>query len=66
MNYFKLVSPENGDRTPHLGLICGNLTAPTPTKPALLTHYEVEQFFMNLDTYSIIFVEKLPTAVSMG
>jgi len=47
MNYLETGLPAHGPhaRTPHLGLICGNMSKPTSDKPALLTHNEVETVF---------------------
>ena len=47
MNYFKTGIPgeEGSPRGPHLGLMCGNMTAPVEGKPALLTHYEANTVF---------------------
>jgi len=49
MNYLRTgerpSSRSGGARTPHLGLICGNLTPPVGERPSLLTHREVETVF---------------------
>lgn len=47
MNYLETGTPpaEGRERTPHLGLICGNMTKPSGKRPALLTHREVETIF---------------------
>ncbi|KXU36089.1 oligopeptidase A [Cephaloticoccus capnophilus] len=45
MNYLRTGARSADMRTPHLGLICGNLTPPVGERPALLTHREVETVF---------------------
>ncbi len=45
MNGLVTGRPEAGRFTPHLGLICGNLTPPVGERPSLLTHHEVSTIF---------------------
>ena len=47
MNFLKTGEPIEGKEglSPHLGLMCGNMTPSSANKPALLTHYEVETVF---------------------
>mgnify|MGYP006268292861 CR=1 FL=1 len=44
-NYLATGARDNEKSEPHLGLICGNLTAPVDGKPALLTHREAQTVF---------------------
>ncbi len=47
MNYFisGVVDERSGEMSPHLGLICANVTPPLGDKPALLSHGEVTTLF---------------------
>ena len=45
MNSFISGTTHEGKLSPHLGLICANVTPPVGNKPALLTHNEVSTLF---------------------
>lgn len=45
MDAFLIGAPVANGFTPHLGLMCGNLTPPIGDQPALLTHRDVETLF---------------------
>lgn len=45
MDALRTGNPATQGAQPHIGIICGNLTEPIGTDPALLTHREVETIF---------------------
>jgi oligopeptidase A len=45
MDAFITGGPRNGGFAPHAGAVCGNLNRPAASRPALLTHREVETIF---------------------
>jgi oligopeptidase A len=45
MNALVTGTRDGGVHTPHLGLVCGNVTEPLGDRPALLTHQEVTTLF---------------------
>ncbi len=45
MNHLITGNRANGKKEPHLGLMCGNMSAPVEGRPALLNHREVETVF---------------------
>ena len=45
MNHLRTGERKPDKHSPHLGLICGNLSPPIGQQPALLTHREVETIF---------------------
>lgn len=45
MGHFMVGGPRRDGFAPHLGVICGNMTPPLGTRPALLTHDEVQTVF---------------------
>lgn len=45
MDAFLTGAPQTKGFSPHLGLMCGNLTPPIGDQPALLTHRDVETLF---------------------
>ena len=63
MNYLSTSEPDGDQpRGPHLGLICGNLTAPTLANPPYSPITRWRRSFMNSDTCSITSAEKFLTA----